>query len=186
MVKNIIKKSNKTGFTLAEALVSMLILSLFFVATAKVVTTKQPRGKIAIVHGFYECYYEDGNHKETISDGGNIKKKEDVNECVFTPSNRLPNANLYYINTEKNHYYTTLHPYLNPKEEKDFGTLNSFDPNMYFQKEEKYENSTEETETETENKIEELGNYLINAYPNSVVAQKLKDGNNVTAIFIAW
>ncbi len=206
MVNNKIKKQNKSGFSLAEALVSMLILSVFFIATAKVITTKQPAGKIAITHGFYECYRDSsGELKQTSSDDLVIKRNEGVEQCAFYPSKHLPNVVQYYIksNDEEKVYYAKLHPYLDP--EKDFiilGKLNGYVPSNDFLKEEEFKNTevsksaessesseeSEESETSEENidYIKNLANYLKNAYPESIVAKKLDKNENVEAFFIAW
>ena len=45
-----VKNKTKFGFSLAEALVSMLVLSLFFMATSKIISTRPKSEKITNKH----------------------------------------------------------------------------------------------------------------------------------------
>ena len=66
------KKTNKKCFSIAEALVSMLIISIFFIATSKVMTKKQRPDISESPHGFYECYVVNGNLKQKYAYESNV------------------------------------------------------------------------------------------------------------------
>ena len=85
MVKNI-KNNNQKAFSLVEVLVSMLILSLFFLANTKVMTTKQKDETLMKVHGFYECYWDGGVLKYAQSKTGRSVEPQIAGDaCVFSP-----------------------------------------------------------------------------------------------------
>lgn len=75
----------KQGFSLAEALVVMAIISIFFAAGAKIVTTR-PKAKVQInPHGYFECYKVGGTqYQRSVREELEIEKKA-ANPCVFTP-----------------------------------------------------------------------------------------------------
>ena len=53
----------KKGFSLAEALVVMAVVSIFFAAVTKVITTRPKKPKQANLHGYYECYVDGGMYE---------------------------------------------------------------------------------------------------------------------------
>ena len=56
-----VKNNKKSGFTLAEVLISLAILTIFFAASARIFT-QRPKQIIAHnPHGFYECYYNNSS-----------------------------------------------------------------------------------------------------------------------------
>jgi len=77
----------KFGFSLAEALVSMLVISLFFLATAKVITIKE-KDKPKMLSGFYECYCSNNTCKQH----GSKIAEEDLNNnmCTYKLMNEVP------------------------------------------------------------------------------------------------
>ena len=92
-------KNTKCGFSLAEALISMLILSLFFIATSKIMTTK-PKAEISEnKHGYFECYHDGTNLKQKRSDGSYAGAPINVSECSFIPPKGIAFANIYVLNT---------------------------------------------------------------------------------------
>lgn len=93
----------KRGFSLADALVSMLILSMFFMATSKIITIKQKDEANVKTTGYYECYKKDGKMYEKYYNGS---LKENVGSCVFNPPYTRPNKVLYSINNQC--IYTTM------------------------------------------------------------------------------
>ncbi len=68
----------------------MLILSLFFMATAKIITTKQ-KDKPKSYAGFYECIQNGSNWEEN----GTSRKKND-GSCTYIPPNKKPPIVLVY------------------------------------------------------------------------------------------
>lgn len=74
----------KKGFSLAEALVVMVIISIFFAAAAKVFTTRPKPKKQLNIHGYYECFNSGGLHQRYIRDGVESPTVA-VGVCTFEP-----------------------------------------------------------------------------------------------------
>lgn len=75
----------KRGFSLAEALVVMAIISIFFAAGAKIITTR-PKVKTQInPHGYFECYKVGGTqYQRSVREELEVERKAAI-PCVFTP-----------------------------------------------------------------------------------------------------
>lgn len=84
MVRIINKKS---GFTIAEALISMLILSVFIGLSMKIFTKKHTKPVYNASHGTYVCY-RDQNDGKVYSKFGAAAPVEQVNDdhCTFHPA----------------------------------------------------------------------------------------------------
>ncbi len=96
-----VKNNHKKGFSLAEILVSMLILSLFFLAGAKVFTRKEKTEVMKKVHGFYECYWNGNQLYQAMSKFGSRPTPIPVNgSCVFatTKNNSLFDITILFPN----------------------------------------------------------------------------------------
>lgn len=82
------KSFKKLGFSLVEALISMAILSIFFAATAKIITTKPKKERVQTSHGSFYCC---------------------SNSCTFKPPSGVSFFNIYakqgYID-----YYSVYEP----------------------------------------------------------------------------
>ena len=92
------KKYNfKSGFSLFEALVSMLILSLFFLASSRVITQKQTVEFQRNPHGYYECYIVNGAQWEHMSISNIFSPSVRTNECLFTPPTGVNFFNVHYL-----------------------------------------------------------------------------------------
>ena len=117
MVKKIFKK----GFTLAEALVVLLVLSVFFGATAKVMTKKRPSEVATYQHGYYECWFKydnDKKHYYRYTVEGIPGEVEEGTSCKFTPSITAALYQLYLVyphsgdttdaNDERGYYMTSI------------------------------------------------------------------------------
>ena len=87
-----VKKNHKKGFSLAEALVSMLILSIFFGVAAKMVTQRPKQEYIVSPHGFFECYKD--NTDGTIKVNGTGLDSPTTGTCEFTPAKNTSVYNL--------------------------------------------------------------------------------------------
>jgi len=88
-----VKSEHKKGFSLAEILVAMLILSIFFLAGAKVYTRKQKDEVMKKIHGFYECYWDGGTLKAAFSKTGSHPTPQNSgNQCLF---NTIRNNSLF-------------------------------------------------------------------------------------------
>ncbi len=74
----------KRGFSLAEALVVMVIISIFFAAAAKIITTKPKPKKQINIHGYFECYRkESGTLYQRYVREGIATEEESVSVCTF-------------------------------------------------------------------------------------------------------
>ena len=105
-----VKSSFKNGFSLMEALISMLIISIFFVASTKVMTTKQKDPPMRNPHGYYECYklangvvYEHTNNSDPVTINS-------LNDCSIQPPQGAAFVNLHYRGSSGS-YYTRMVPY---------------------------------------------------------------------------
>ena len=98
----------KKGFSLAEALVVMAIISIFFAAASKIITTKPKIKKQINAHGYYECYYS-GGHKQKYVRDGVASPLESVSECKFEP----PAGIAFFDINSYNPCYTSFQPNIN-------------------------------------------------------------------------
>lgn len=98
-----VKNNKKLGFTLMEALVVLLILSIFLAASAKVFTKKRKSDFVVHQHGQFECWKEGSNHKsEYIIEGIKSGIETSGAKCIFTPTLE---AALYHIYTVQSDGY---------------------------------------------------------------------------------
>lgn len=74
----------KNGFSLAEALVVMVIISIFFAVGAKVFTTRPKPKKQINSHGYYECFQGGGLQQRYVRDGVETPTQS-VARCTFEP-----------------------------------------------------------------------------------------------------
>lgn len=87
----------KRGFSLAEALVVMAIISVLFAAVAKVITTRPEKPKQTNMHGYFECYVDGGTLKQRYVRNGASTPVESVgSECHFEP---ISGVAFYNINS---------------------------------------------------------------------------------------
>lgn len=92
-----VKYNKKTGFTLAEALISMLIVAIIIGVSMKVFTKKHVKPIYNASHGFYVCYngVDDAGVDAVFSKKGAaapVRQEED--SCTFTP---VKSANYYVV-----------------------------------------------------------------------------------------
>ena len=85
----------KAGFSLAEVLIAMLIMSIFYVATTRVMTTRQKPQVQENPHGYYECYVNGGLTEHRVDMGRTTIQPHGVASCVFNPPKGLPFFNVY-------------------------------------------------------------------------------------------
>ena len=81
-----VKRNYKKAFSFAEILISMLILSVFFIAGAKIFTHKQKDEVMKKINGFYECYWTDGGLMFAMSKTGKRADPKPAagTSCLFT------------------------------------------------------------------------------------------------------
>lgn len=89
-----VNKKLKKAFSLAEVVVVMMLLALFFLASTKVMTQKpKPKSQID-THGAYECYY-DGGLKQRLTIENEEFEAESVSRCEFKTQ---PGVAIYNMN----------------------------------------------------------------------------------------
>lgn len=98
----------KKGFSLAEALIVMAIVSIFFAAASKIITTKPKIKKQTNAHGYYECYYSGGYKQKYVRDGV-ATPLQSVTECKFEP----PAGAAFFNINSFNPCYSSFQPNIN-------------------------------------------------------------------------
>ena len=97
----------KKGFSIAEALVVMAIISILFAAISKIVTHRPKRPVQENIHGYFECYYNGGLKQKYVRDGVE-SPVQSVSTCLFEPT---AGVSFYNINVYGNNiYYTAFEP----------------------------------------------------------------------------
>ena len=100
-----VKYNKKTGFTLAEALISMLIVAIIIGVSMKVFTKKHVKPVYNASHGYYVCYRsfpQDGANDSEGNPAGTVYSKkgaadpvrQEGDSCTFTP---VKSANYYVV-----------------------------------------------------------------------------------------
>jgi len=182
MVKHLNKIIHiKRGFSLAEALVSMLILSMFFMATSKIITIKQKDEARVKTTGYYECYEKDGKMYEKYYN----TTLNEVGKCVFNPPYTRPNKVLYSINNEC--IYTTFELEISDTLEINATdlTINSTGDSCdsYGQEEPCSRGEC----MHTSDGIDSFRAIIRDAYPTSSLNEfSSNDYYNIPVVFIAW
>jgi len=98
-----VKDNKKSGFTLLEALVVLMILSVFLAASAKIFTKKRKSDFVVHQHGQFECWKVGSTHKsEYIIEGIKSNIETPGAKCTFTPNME---AALYHIYTVQSDGY---------------------------------------------------------------------------------
>lgn len=96
--------NKKEGFSLAESLVVMLILSVFLAASSKVITQKKEEPQVSNQHGQFECWKSGSHYYKHIIDGV-ISETVTGTSCKFKPRVNAAIYHLYVIYGNKNGYY---------------------------------------------------------------------------------
>lgn len=114
MVKNNNIKIGKNGFTLAEMLVSMLVVSVLFAVSTKLLTHKPPVQTVTNPHGFFECYYKEGElYTHSMKGQAEVEPKPAKN-CNFEPQLGLAFINIHYydphISEDEKSYFNSQEP----------------------------------------------------------------------------
>ena len=177
-------KNKKFGFSLAEALVSMLVMSMFFIATSKIITTKPKKEVQANKHGYFECYYDGGVLKQKHSDGSYAGEPTNAGSaCTFTPPSGIAFALIYTLNnTNGRKFYHSQEPQFNSDNGEDVVTISAGELSS-FQEE------TEQVNSEGNDNKYELMNFFASSYPSSSIYKLLQDTDcqySGPAVFIGW
>lgn len=75
----------KKGFSLVEALLVMVIISILFAAGTKVITTRPKPMAQTTPHGYYECYNDSGLKQRYVREGAENAQEQAVSQCIFEP-----------------------------------------------------------------------------------------------------
>lgn len=94
-----------------EALVVMAIISIFFAAASKIITTKPKPPKQVNSHGYYECYVNGGLNQRYVRDGIGTALQS-VATCTFEPPGSIA---FFNINTYGPVYHSSFEPNINNK-----------------------------------------------------------------------
>ena len=179
-----IKRQNtKLGFSLMEALVSMLILSVFFAATAKVITKKKKPEKIVYPHGYYECYYDGGSlySGESTNFAAPEIKQISGSSCTFTPGTGKIVYKVTVIYPDNNGGFSEIVPFINndltikPSKTTEKTTIRSSNSQLEYDI------------NKSNNTYEEIHNYL--GFTNSrsnVYIKNIGASGNGGGVIIAW
>ena len=173
-------KNKKFGFSLAEALVSMLILSVFFVATSKIITTKPKQEVQSNKHGYFECYYDGEQLKQKRSDGSYAGEPVAVSSaCYMTPPAGIDFVIIYALNNGR--FYNCQEPQFSGDNGSDEVKITDSDL-RHFQD---YMEDAGDGDTD----MNILANFFAMSYPSSSIYEKLRTSNNEyigPAVFICW
>jgi hypothetical protein len=85
-MQKVTRKNQKSGFSLAEALITLLLISLCVVLSVPAIVKKFEK-KREITHGIWECSDASGGYlQEERNLDGEIKESKVVSSCRFSPS----------------------------------------------------------------------------------------------------
>lgn len=101
----------KKGYTLAEALVVMAVVSIFFAAASKVLTVKPTHKKQMNPHGYFECYLDGGQLKQKYVRENIESMLETVDVCTFSPPIGIAFYSVNIYGTDN--YHSGIEPYIN-------------------------------------------------------------------------
>lgn len=90
------KMKQKFGFTLAEALIALLVVSLITIATVPIVTKKK-KDVISGYHGRWTCYMLNGTHQITSTINGQTTTTSSGSSCTFVPPGKAKNFSVKVI-----------------------------------------------------------------------------------------
>lgn len=85
VIKLTLNREKKAGFSLFEACVVMLVVSIFMAVSATVIPRRNKPKAEADGHGRFECYYKGGQLYQTLFQGTSSSGLQAVSECRFNP-----------------------------------------------------------------------------------------------------
>ena len=171
----------KKGFSLAEALISMLVISVFFIVASKVMTMR-PKTEYALArHGYYECYKYGGNSYQKRVDGTVAGELVQINnKCQTIPPAGIPYVTVYLYHNNRLHLFIEPH-FTDELFELDLSSVSNKIQNLYKLQESSNQNGIGDKDVFKQN--------LEASYSSSSIYQLLKNngGNNLsTALFMCW
>lgn len=175
-------KNFKNGFTLAEVLISMLLMSLFFMATTKVITQKPKAELQENPHGYFECYYSGGalfQHRSINNSNTPAENRTNAGNCEFVPPSGAAFINIYYIRRVRDENNNFIFQTINTQE-LQFNITQNFVPNNIQE-----EFAAKMTEEAGDNLP--FRRYLQFAQPESNINEQWNNINlDSGVVFISW
>lgn len=175
----------KRGFSLAEALVVMTVVSIFFAFAAKVVTTRQKPQVASNPHGYFECYLDGNTLMQARKNEQVLIAPQNANgTCTFQPPKGVAEFN---ITTTGIALYQATVPCANTDINIRIDN-NSEDPSItILTANDEYRITSEDSDIDSEldeRTLEEsLRGTFRESYPDS---QIYNNGNIRTGIMFAW
>ena len=172
------------GFSLAEVLIAMLIMSVFYVATTKVMTTKQKPQIQEYPHGYYECYDNGGLTEHRVDLGRTSIQPRLVTDCNFNAPTGLPVFNIY-IAIPGVGLYSTPEAQVNDDDNMVFANPRAL-VDIYAEAVPDIMQIMNENKQE---KFAQFRTYLMNSHPQSVLAQNWAAENPeppYPVVFVVW
>lgn len=193
MVKTLNEQINKKrGFSLAEILISMLIMSVAFMALTKVITQKPKKLMEKTPHGFYECYKTNGVlHEDRTRNNILQPENPDVTNCTFDPPKGVYYVNVHYIGMVPSEGAGAVNKYYNAPEAMFDSQVTFSDPSDILS-DIPEEFLTESGSYNYTRNFEQDSNmfkaYLELSHQQSQIYQNWKNTGNApeNALFIAW
>ena len=169
--------NKKRGFSLIEALMSMLVISVFFLAATKIITQKPPKEVEIIPHGYFECYYKGGAlYTHTKKGASEVPEARSAN-CNFQPPTGLNFINVHYISG--NTYFNSPEPMFEQRIVLSSpAAITSYNP-QYF--------SDKQTGDSLFKEAKDFYAYLNGTHSDSKILKMWKQGQTPTsALFVSW
>ena len=175
----------KKGFSLAEALVVMAIISIFFAAAGKIMTQKPKPIKQQNPHGYFECYLDGATLKQSsaIEEAATDPIDAEGGVCTFEPPKGVA---FFNVNTYGRAFYSDFEPNVNNTinirinngaDAKDFVTIYNGSNTFTI------EPAAEPYTIEFRNQKESAEVYFQAIHPKS---QIYNNGNVRTGIMFSW
>lgn len=174
----------KKGFSLAEALVVMAIISIFFAAAGKIMTQKPKPIKQQNPHGYFECYLDGGTHKQSsaIEEAATDPVVAEGGACKFEPPKGVA---FFNVNTYGRAFYSDFEPNVNNTINIKINTASTTDDFITIYKDSKtfVIKAADALSTNFRNEQESAKVYFEAIHPKS---QIYNNGNVRTGIMFSW
>lgn len=174
----------KKGFSLAEALVVMAIISIFFAAAGKIMTQKPKPIKQQNPHGYFECYLDGGTLKQSsaIEEAATDPIDAEGGVCTFEPPKGVA---FFNVNTYGRAFYSDFEPNVNNTINIKINTASTTDDFITIYKDSKtfVIKAADARSTNFRNEQESAKVYFEAIHPKS---QIYNNGNVRTGIMFSW
>ena len=174
----------KKGFSLAEALVVMAIISIFFAAAGKIMTQKPKPIKQQNPHGYFECYLDGGTLKQSsaIEEAATDPVVAEGGACKFEPPKGVA---FFNVNTYGRAFYSDFEPNVNNTINIKINTASTTDDFITIYKDSKtfVIKAADALSTNFSNEQESAEVYFEAIHPKS---QIYNNGNVRTGIMFSW